>query len=98
MKLYATTTSERASKGQGGNDYLIIDVSGEDQEIFLSIIIKDIVSNTGEYQYTGIGITRKEKNRIVEHVEMKTGKKLQTADYICPIEKHKQDAFLNGIE
>jgi len=22
MKLYATTTSERASKGQGGNDYL----------------------------------------------------------------------------
>jgi hypothetical protein len=26
MKLYATTTSERASKGQGGNDYLIIDL------------------------------------------------------------------------
>lgn len=22
MKLYATTTSERASKGQGGNDYI----------------------------------------------------------------------------
>lgn len=26
MKLYATTTSERASKGQGGNDYLYIDL------------------------------------------------------------------------
>ncbi len=26
MKLYATVTSERASKGQGGNDYLDIDI------------------------------------------------------------------------
>ena len=26
MKLYATTTSERASKGQGGNEYLAIDI------------------------------------------------------------------------
>jgi hypothetical protein len=26
MKLYATTTSERASKGQGGNKYLHIDI------------------------------------------------------------------------
>lgn len=27
MKLYATTTSERASKGQGGNDRMYIDVN-----------------------------------------------------------------------
>ncbi len=27
MKLYATTTSERASKGQGGNKYLNIDIN-----------------------------------------------------------------------
>ncbi len=27
MKLYATTTSERASKGQGGNDKLIVEFS-----------------------------------------------------------------------
>lgn len=26
MKLYATTTSERASKGQGGNEYLDIEI------------------------------------------------------------------------
>ncbi len=26
MKLYATITSERATKGQGGNDYLDIDI------------------------------------------------------------------------
>lgn len=29
MKLYATTTSERASKGQGGNNYLTIDITDE---------------------------------------------------------------------
>jgi hypothetical protein len=27
MKLYATTTSERASKGQGGNEYLQIEIT-----------------------------------------------------------------------
>jgi hypothetical protein len=38
MKLYATTTSERASKGQGGNkDILVVitaEITGERQEIF----------------------------------------------------------------
>lgn len=29
MKLYATTTSERASKGQGGNDFLEINITDE---------------------------------------------------------------------
>lgn len=29
MKLYATVTSERASKGQGGNKYLIIEIKAE---------------------------------------------------------------------
>ncbi len=34
MKLYATTTSERASKGQGGNDYLDILVNDEEKNLF----------------------------------------------------------------
>ena len=29
MRLYATTKSERASKGQGGNDYLEIEITAE---------------------------------------------------------------------
>jgi hypothetical protein len=32
MKLYATTTSERASKGQGGNKNLIIDIQAQQLE------------------------------------------------------------------
>lgn len=31
MKLYATTTSERASKGQGGNEYLDIEIKVDDR-------------------------------------------------------------------
>lgn len=32
MKLYATVTSERASKGQGGNDFVQIEVKNAAQE------------------------------------------------------------------
>lgn len=32
MKLYATVSSERASKGQGGNEYLEINIQGENKE------------------------------------------------------------------
>ena len=29
MKLYASVTSERATKGQGGNDFLTIEITAE---------------------------------------------------------------------
>ena len=32
MKLYATVTSERATKGQGGNKYICIDLLNEHKE------------------------------------------------------------------
>jgi len=36
MKLYATTTSERASKGQGGNKYINFEITaGENQTVML---------------------------------------------------------------
>ena len=39
MKLYAIVTSERASKGQGGNEFLDIEVSDENKRDFLKIRI-----------------------------------------------------------
>lgn len=33
MKLYATVTSERASKGQGGNEYVYADFSVEREQV-----------------------------------------------------------------
>lgn len=37
MKLYATVTSERASKGQGGNDYLVINITNEHKNLLAYI-------------------------------------------------------------
>ncbi len=44
MKLYATTTSERASKGQGGNKYLKINVMNDKQEqiVYIEIMPSDL--------------------------------------------------------
>jgi hypothetical protein len=45
MKLYATTTSERASKGQGGNDYLDIEILNESQYPIMQIHAKPFGEN-----------------------------------------------------
>jgi hypothetical protein len=47
MKLYATTTSERASKGQGGNKF-IKSVITADEEVILNAIVEDY--NEDEWQ------------------------------------------------
>ena len=44
MKLYATVTSERATKGQGG-DNLLISITGEDKKLLWQITV-DKVGNT----------------------------------------------------
>lgn len=47
MKLYATTTSERATKGQGGNKFISIDLmtgSTKESEIFATIRL-NIINN-----------------------------------------------------
>ena len=44
MKLYATTTSERASKGQGGNEFIRVEITAElygKRENILTIEVKD---------------------------------------------------------
>lgn len=42
MKLYATVTSERASKGQGGNDYIHVSITdSKDQEAVHVYIDRD---------------------------------------------------------
>lgn len=38
MKLYATTTSERATKGQGGNEYLYIKVMVRDGQKDIELV------------------------------------------------------------
>lgn len=39
MKLYAKTISERASKGQGGNEYIEVQITDENEKGIYSLII-----------------------------------------------------------
>lgn len=39
MKLYSTITSERATKGQGGNEFIGITLMNEKKEVFGSISV-----------------------------------------------------------
>lgn len=63
MKLYATTTSERASKGQGG-DYLDIEVKGENKENILELHIKEV---NDEYVIDGYAISQREDKKRSEY-------------------------------
>jgi hypothetical protein len=62
MKLYATTTSERATKGQGGNDYLHVSVCDEREKEAVHVYITkhgriDIWNKvTGDHTVTIVGI------------------------------------------
>lgn len=51
MKLYAKIKSERAEKGQGGNEYLLIDILNEKEDKILQIHITQAKDHLrGEHQ------------------------------------------------
>jgi hypothetical protein len=52
MKLYVKITSERASKGQGGNDYVNIDLFGENEDILARLIFRRDAKADGKYVLT----------------------------------------------
>lgn len=54
MKLYATTTSERASKGQGGNEFIDIVIFDSQQKPLTKITMKP---KGKEYEYTQVFYT-----------------------------------------
>ena len=59
MKLYANVESERATKGQGGNDYLKIKLQGEDKDLTGSVLLEAVlhirkVDNGLEYALIGM--------------------------------------------
>lgn len=52
MKLYATTTSERASKGQGGNKLVITNYQDLNEDTILNITIEvGNISDDGMQEY-----------------------------------------------
>lgn len=47
MKLYATTTSERASKGQGG-EYIVINIQDKNKKPFLKMLVHPNFEKDGQ--------------------------------------------------
>lgn len=89
MLLYATTKSERASKGQGGNEFLHIEIMGKDEQNFIVIDVKPTTIN-GIKGYGLSMITTKEGSQQFFPIEEK-GKKQKDEDACngddisCPI-------------
>lgn len=79
MKLYATVTSERASKGQGGNKYLVTSFTDDTGDEFLTVTIEhdDTLHSGGEllhrYHVTiknrGIVLVNKREHWIKEETK-----------------------------
>lgn len=95
MKLYATTTSERASKGQGGNEFLNIELTAEiggERVVIITIKARHNKTKEGEYcgsfdfeietpKYSGIGryINCSDTSNLYSLEDRTKGKKLKTA-------------------
>lgn len=58
MKLYATVTSERATKGQGGNDYILIELKGGSAK-------NSFTEYHIEYNETGLLVTDCDNNELL---------------------------------
>lgn len=86
MKLYATVTSERATKGQGGNDYLDIRLSVSNDRIEAGRIIVE-PSGTGYKVYfiPPAGITKADGVTLseitAEYIEIKKKGEKQKGEY-----------------
>ncbi len=77
MKLYATTTSERASKGQGGNEFLEIKLTVSKDEVSAGrIIVEAIGLGARVYYIPPAGATKADgvllSTLTPEYIRMKT--------------------------
>ena len=78
MKLYATTTSERATKGQGGNKYINVDITTEDGRKILKI---SVYPDTAERPENGMAVITLPSGKVIRHLfEMKQIGKSQKGD------------------
>lgn len=77
MKLYAKTTSERATKGQGGNKYLEIDITTENGGKISSI---KVYPNTEARPDSGMMVIILPSGKTIRHEFEIKGKKQQTAN------------------
>ena len=81
MKLYATVTSERATKGQGGNNYLEIAISvGDDDRYKIRVTPEKL--DFMERGYSSPLLERRHSD-IMKEYEQRKGKRQKGE--ICPV-------------
>jgi len=88
MTLYATVASERASKGQGGNEYLDIEVQDKRNAIVLMMRIEEVKNNPTVTFYEAGDINT---SKIVDYELKSKGEKQKTAN-VCSTKNCKNDA------
>lgn len=84
MKLYATATSERASKGQGGNDFINVHFKGEREKgvyVSLGYVRLEIASNNLNEEFWQLGYYLTGANPVKIISQIKKGNKQKTATY-----------------
>ena len=105
MKLYATTTSERASKGQGGNDFIEIQITDENEKAIYSLIVMPhdeghlIIENLNAYvqKRHGGGYEVDSNEAFKKFVELK-GKKQKGEIAKQLKEDREKDIFNSGMQ
>ncbi len=93
MKLYATTTSERASKGQGGNKFIRVEFlvgNATDNEYFGAVILKE----TDDKGYVLYHNDRIGESHIVDTMRVK-GKSQKGEKWDCKICKRHHDSLID---
>lgn len=78
MKLYANIKSERAKKGQGGNEYLDIDITVGDEHESLS----KLTVRMGDYLGAEVYGLYDENDALLKYLPIK-GNKQKTAKELC---------------
>jgi hypothetical protein len=94
MKLYTTVSSERATKGQGGNEYIIIDINvgqttiGQVEIVYNDDISKGHTSDEWVLQYRRVGGIEKDwtildQDHCIPEIKGKQQKDNQCGHPLC---------------
>ena len=90
MKLYATVTSERATKGQGGNEFINIELKDEKQNVICLIGYIEIA--IGCYE---LSVINKKPNNLSIEIEETKGEKKKGENLKCNCEYGYSDPLCN---
>jgi len=101
MKLYATTTSERASKGQGGNKRLDTIITDANRNEIVKILIQINEDDTIALQYWDNTTSRGNKHCFTSNPIMTSKGNKQKGEYksgdICNFNACKNRAVIYGV-